>query len=229
MNKKGVITVEAILALGVLLSVILVLTSLFQYMAFQDQVSQIGHDTLKDIEIVNFAYHVIEPSDWLPVEKVIPEKLNGFIEPYLQPIISFASEKVLTEAFESYFEISYTAYDIDTEVSVELNAHHIHVEINYDYVLPFLIDVKDCLVIDSQLYMYGVDGHNPKTIDAFSGSDKQYVYVTKSGHKYHTKDCFYINRSTTDHSKVRKISLKEAMKSYQPCRRCILKEANPWN
>lgn len=48
-----------------------------------------------------------------------------------------------------------------------------------------------------------------------TGTGQTMVYVTKSGKKYHRKDCQYLRKSS------RAISLKEAVKKgYEPCSRC---------
>lgn len=45
----------------------------------------------------------------------------------------------------------------------------------------------------------------------------QYVYVTPSGKKYHTKDCYYIRNNKT----LQKVDLKTAEQNYLPCSNCI--------
>ncbi len=55
---------------------------------------------------------------------------------------------------------------------------------------------------------------NSVTIDALN--TVQYVYITKTGKKYHKKDCSSLKNTTIP------ISLEEAQKSYMPCSKCNL-------
>ena len=50
-----------------------------------------------------------------------------------------------------------------------------------------------------------------------SDTQSQYVYVTPSGKKYHTKNCYYIRNNKT----LQKIDLKTAKQNYSPCSNCI--------
>lgn len=50
-----------------------------------------------------------------------------------------------------------------------------------------------------------------------SDTQLQYVYVTPSGKKYHTKNCYYIRNNKT----LQKIDLKTAKQNYLPCSNCI--------
>lgn len=50
-----------------------------------------------------------------------------------------------------------------------------------------------------------------------SDTQSQYVYVTSSGKKYHTKDCYYIRNNENSY----KVDLKTAKQNYLPCSNCI--------
>ncbi|MBN2796435.1 MAG: hypothetical protein JXR88_13570 [Clostridia bacterium] len=225
MNNKGVITIEGLIAFSAFLLVMVLIISMFHYYAYQDLVAQIAYDSVLTSEIVHFAYHVISPEDWIKYESYIPEPLLPQVAPIIEQVKTLVSDEGFEIYLENYLKVKYKEHDIEIEPKVSLKDGYLELELDYDYSMPFNFNLEDQLFVHKALYLYGVGGQKPSMA---LNKETKYVYVTKSGSKYHEANCFYLTRSTTDKEEIRKITLEEAQKSYSPCRRCMIKEVDLW-
>jgi hypothetical protein len=234
MNRKGSLSIEALISCSVLLMLLVILVSLFSFLSVEDQMAQAVLDEAKSLEMDYYLIQKVGISDWSilqSIDQVLPE----YVEEILGQRFSSYSELVTVESF-MYLRLKYLLEDrgIVTSITIEdfeVEEDVLSFEIAYKQVLPLGIAVKNSIKLVYKMWYFGNAPylyHQTTLGELIDEKADVFVYVTKTGSKYHTKDCFYIVRSSTDQKGVKKILLTEAKQGYAPCKRCILKEVSGW-
>ncbi len=177
----------------------------------------------------------------LTVSPYVPAKHNGLRNPYTGKIVTSVAdyeEYIREYTFHRLCEEG-TVAAYNARITAELrraNARHEEAQsrtrLKYRLLAVFL-----CMALVSSFIYIGISskpaetkdndsynaGYSAGLSDAQSGdgstngalSDTTVVYITRSGSKYHTKDCSYLRGSSIP------ISLSEAKsEGYGPCSRC---------
>lgn len=234
-NKEGVITIESMIAVSILVIVMTTLMSIVTYFLIQDTHGQALLDLLDEVEVHNYLfekmgivdfqvldeYHfLLEKLPIEPLKKVLNRNLNQTKSMYLNSVFL----KGLSKIEENYELKSWSFKDniLRSELSLMIK-------------LPFGYQKSDVFILEKRFWLFGSNAELFKHItlaDLINQTkrlnDQTKVYVTKTGKRYHLFTCFYINRSTTNQSAIRMLTLKVAKLRYEPCKLCILGGGLPW-
>lgn len=235
MNKKGSLSVEALLSFSFLMMLLLTIISVFSFIAKEDQLSQVVFDEINTLSIDHYLMQKvgIENLDFLEdVDHLLPETLQEFLGNKLSSYTEMIAIETWMQLRLQYQLEEKTEVDRVKVSSLSLKGDILEVEIDYTQRLAMGMMVDNSIKASTKMWYFGNDPgiFNQNSLSDLLEEDSEisYVYVTKLGSKYHTEDCFYIKRSTTDQSGVKKIPLELAKKTYSPCRLCILKELIKW-
>lgn len=237
-NKRGLISVEALLTVTIFVLLMSFLISLLQLFYIEDVLSQKVFDSVDELEKMNYLLEKIGDVhledlaiDNLPIDLKEYTYLNTFLNSEYQ---DQNKDVFLRHHFETDISQVMDRYKVVNDWSLEefvLLGDRLSIDLTYKHHLPFKIQLKPEIQVNKTLWLFGDDPtlSDHQTLADILGnfndfSVSTYVYTTKTGVKYHLKTCFYINRTTTDQSKIKRLSLKEALAAYfLPCKRCILK------
>ncbi len=222
MNKRGSLTVEAVISVSTL---ILVLSFLFQIIILpsnEDIFSQKVFDALNELDNYSYAYEkigLIEITDKLDIVKGYSKYINSIAE-YGNGI---AKKEYLKSVFKSSLnkEIKILEFDLDNDlIKGKISYNRNYIFSNKDYIIEF----------EKKLFLFGDDKKLfpnktlASALDKISDEDENniIVYKTKTGSKYHKWGCFYLVRSTTDKKNITEQTLLEAQRmGLMPCKRCF--------
>lgn len=234
MNKRGSITVEAMLVIGVLLLVFASIFQMFRFVQAEEIMAQEVYDGIEDVAIVNYLLHKIGPFDeaiFRQVAAYLPDEQQAWIAKVpIEKVADLGMTAVLQQTLILSLDAPANVSHIKGE-TFSLDGDILNLMLSYEINTLGGKKLKRHLRVKKRLWLFGnePDQFQQTTLaDFFQQEHDVVVYVTKSGTKYHLKNCFYIRRSTTDHKAVQGISLAEAMKHFSPCKRCILKEVELW-
>lgn len=213
-NKKGSVTVEALVCFTTIILLLLVMFQLLVFHANEDLKTQKVYEALEHVELANYTYEKIGflesmPEIDHPLTEQVYELAKGMNhlnkKSYLKLIFSEQLKGFRIDAFE--LEGDWISGQVSYEKRFILSKGH-----------RFNVHFK------KRLWLFGNDpsSYPNKTLGRYLNDDRvTYVYVTKTGTKYHLPGCFYLNRSTTDQLNIQKLTKDEAVsRHYLPCKRC---------
>jgi hypothetical protein len=240
--KKGSISIEAVISLSTLILFFSFLIQALLFYGFHDQTAQTIYDEIDSLSHYNYIYEsvgIFNMADYPAFESEIPAEIKPLITKGIQAIDGQGKEVFLKSVLKKQLEkIVHSKVKDFKIIDFDLESDYLSVKVSYLQALPFGIEIPGYVQIDKQLWFLGSHPEliNMKTLSSMLKENQEeqsnlYVYITKTGSKYHLEDCFYITRSTTDHKAVKKVILKDAEKNYglTPCKRCILKGWSLWN
>ena len=240
-SKRGSISIEAVIGLSTLVLFFSFLVQVLLLYGFHDQTSQKIYDEINRVSHYHYIYESIGPleaSDYAWIKSKMPGDIEILINESLDLLNDKTKAVFLREILSKKIEkIKHSKIKELGITDFSLEEHFLSVKVSFIQVLPLGFEVAGYVQVDKQLWFLG---SHPEQVDLKTLSsilkenhDNQantYVYMTKTGSKYHLEDCFYITRSTTDQKALKKITLDQAEKMYDlsPCSRCILKGWTLW-
>lgn len=243
-DDRGVISVEALIAVTVFIVLMSFLLSLTKLFYIEDVMSQTVLEEVGELEKYNYLYEKVGVFDTellnhleIPLEASRLEFLDQFMGENLNHL---TKELFLKSIYKRQLETIEQQLSSISNVILKrftFSENRLEAVINYNHNLPFNMMIAQTISIKKTFWLFGNDGklYEHQTLADFVNQTDDtagltIVYTTKSGTKYHKKTCFYIIRSTTDHQAVRKINMKKALSELlKPCKRCILNEGGIWN
>jgi hypothetical protein len=213
-NNKGLTSVESLVGLSTFILVMIVMMRLILFIAEEDsmhhEVMYIANQ-MEVNQIVSSRIGSISSIDFLPEDyKHLASKLEDVLEKMV--------ETLSVESLISLIDINHV-HDIHLE-SYEINHEQLELIISYEHTFAFIFSRANVIELSYFPRMSGNDA-SLRELDSLTDYMDKTVYITRTGKKYHIKTCFYITRSTTDQSGVRKMKLKEVKFHYEACKRCI--------
>lgn len=236
--KKGNVSVEALISVSVFLLFMFFLMQVILGFASESIVAQNVLDGLEDLENYNIAIETIGISNEL--DSLLSDNLSQWLDEeiyiYMTDLLSKGLDNSRSDYLETLFKSMVETSDTvvqDFSVKEDL----VTVEVIYEKNYLFGLETKSILTAEKKLFLYGDDSDLYKKHSLIEliketvlSEEGKFVYKTKTGSKYHLRDCFYINRSTTDQTSIQKISIYEAKYIYYllPCKRCIGGQNEGW-
>lgn len=222
-NKRGSITVEAVIVVSVM---ILVCASLFQLLTLfpeEDIKVQTVYDICNKLDTVYYIYHKVGIFD--STYESGYQALDDLIEQTRKFSDETTAEYILEETLSNLL-----AHEDMVLSSFELKDDRISGQIGYSRSIVFGYTWDMAIKFDKTMWLFGDNKSiypNKSLADLLHTRDDHeknlLVYQTKTGGKYHMAGCFYLRRSTTDKPNIKSMSLYEAkrIKHLTPCKRCI--------
>lgn len=216
-SKKGSISVEALIVIPVIILVGLFFFQIISLFADAEIQTQNVYNTLEELENINFVY-----------EKVGVSKISlplGKYQELVDDIIKQADGRAREGLLKEIFINKLPGLTLE---SWQLKEGLINGQVSYKRNLLFSNQTLH-IHFTKRLWLFGDNKAlypNISLADAIKKSEdkdkKTNVYQTKTGAKYHLDGCFYLRRSTTDKTKIIKMTLHQAKKKgLDACKRCI--------
>ncbi len=114
--------------------------------------------------------------------------------------------------------------------TLEMSQDYLNLSYSYRIYLPLNFSVLMEHEVCKKNWLFGNEADLFANDTLFSllkkeeeNESKKMVYKTKTGRKFHMKNCFYLIKKGTDHRKIIKITLKVAKDKYglSPCLKCL--------
>ena len=240
-SKRGSISIEAVIGLSTLILFFSFLVQVLLLYGFHDQTTQKIYDEVNKLSHYHYIYESIGPleaSDYSWIESQIPGDIKILVDESLDLLKERTKTAFLREVLNKKIEkIRHPKIKELGITDFSLEGHFLSIKVSFIQVLPLGFEVAGNLQVDKQLWFLGSQPQlvELKTLSSMFKENHEnqansYVYMTKTGSKYHLGDCFYITRSTTDQKALKKVTLDQAEKMYNlsPCSRCILKGWTLW-
>jgi len=225
-DSRGNISVEALISITLF---ILLMSFLFQMLSMfskEDKMSQIIFDEIYALENYGYLYEKVGLLD-----QEIDVNLGEHQE--IIDLINTSIKKINQKSKASYLkwvlkqELDVHKIEID---SFEIQGDTLSCKVTYNRQYLFGLSHDFDVFITKRMWLFGDQKElypNKTLSDVLKKQTEdernQLVYQTKTGGKYHLAGCFYLERSTTDHAKIKKMSLYDAKYLYHlmPCKRCM--------
>lgn len=236
--KKGNVSVEALISVSVFMLFVLFLIQVLLGFASESIAAQNILDGLEDLENYNIVIESIGISN--EMDSFFVDHLSEWVDEELYIYMTETLSKVIDYSRDDYLEILFKSM-VETQNMVvndfTIEDELVRVEVFFYKNYLFGLETKSTLTAEKKLFLYGDEPelYRKHTLvelvkETILSEEGKLVYKTKTGSKYHLKDCFYITRSTTDQSGIMKLSVYEAKYIYYllPCKRCIGGENEDW-
>lgn len=222
MNKKGSITVEALISVSIM---ILVLTSLFQLLTLyptEDIQVQKTYDALNQLDTAYYLYHKVGVFDF------DFKSGNDSLDQLISSTRDYLNQASVEKMLEGYLKhllndtaIEVKNFALENDIITGEIVYESHISLGPSWLMT--------TSFEKRLWLFGNEKEiypNTTLLDQVKDSQEKdkslIVYVTKTGEKYHQEGCFYLIRSTTDKSQIKALTLYEAKKKHLvPCKRCM--------
>ncbi|MBI9014861.1 MAG: hypothetical protein JEZ08_21710 [Clostridiales bacterium] len=228
-DRKGNISVEALISVTLF---ILFMSFLFQMLSMfsrEDKMSQIVFDGIYTLENYGYLYEKIGVLD-----QEIDMDLSGHQEivQFINRSIKIIKQESKIEYLKGVLEQELDAHDI-TLKSFDIHEDILSCEVTYKREFLFGLSSVFDITVRKRMWLFGDEKElypNKTLTDVFKKQleDERFhfVFQTKTGGKYHQVGCFYLVRSTTDQTEIKRISLYDAKYVYHlmPCKRCMKEE-----
>lgn len=244
-NKAGVLSIEALMSVSIFLLVIVILINLLTLISTEERMDQYSYDLIKELEIYNYLYEKIgfdEITDLSSYKDAIyqyAKQIPNLPEEYLELLdfdewcIDKGKEFFLSSTFKTRLESELLRYSRYTKLKIyefDLEDNLLGVSFKYDVSLPLGFKFEIGHKIEKELWLFGDESDiypNETLISKLKKEEVEeksiVVYKTRTGGKFHTINCFYIVRSSTDKDNIVGITLKDAKSKYglTSCSRCM--------
>ena len=225
-DRKGNISVEALISVTLFILFMSFLFQMLSMLSKEDKMSQIVFDGIYTLENYGYLYEKIG---------VLDQEINIDLGDH-QEIVQFINKSInkvdqqsKTEYLKWVLKQKLDVYDIIIN-SFEIKEDVLSCRVIYKREYLFGLSHDFEISIKKRMWLFGDEKElypNKTLTDVFkkqlADERRQFVYQTKTGGKYHLVGCFYLVRSTTDQTKIKKMSLYDAKYLYHlmPCQRCM--------
>lgn len=220
MNRKGAVSIEALIAFSVALLLMGFLIQLLLFLPDEEVKTQQLYDAIVDFEIFNYAYEKIG------VKSIELPKFKWSNE--LNQLLDSLKEYGEAKAYKMVFQKLLEDYDLSLEeFLLEDGILRGRVAFEKSFLLAgkrefFIAFEKRIWLFGDQKELYPNVQLSSLIHEDSEADKKRYVYMTVSGEKYHMEGCFYLMRSTTLHEHIKHVTVYEAERTHylKPCERC---------
>ncbi|MCH4889034.1 pilus assembly protein [Acidaminobacter sp. JC074] len=219
--NRGSVSVEAAIVFPITILIMVMLVQVIAFFPSEDLKVQQVNDALIRLDSLNYVY---EKVGLLTFD--LPE--NPYSD-FISSSQSFLNDHMASEILEAYLKNELSNHEILLE-DFSVTGDTVSGLVSWNKAFVFGLKKESHVKFEHVLWLFGDDKslypNETLTKTLFKNEEEEktvMVYKTKSGSKYHRAGCFYLVRSTTDKSKIVKVSLYDAKRKYllSPCERCV--------